>query len=135
MALKIKSMATSKELGLRAVGCYNGKVQVLSSVGAILNDINASDTSEINSVEFSQDGTMIVTGSEDGLVKIWNLSNNQLMKTFSSGSSINSTTISPNNMMVAAGNSDGQVLAWSMSNGLLPLDNFPFISHGIQLLA
>lgn len=129
-SLEIKSMATSRSSGLKAVGCYNGKVQVLSDGGDIFNDINASDTSEINSVEFSNDGTMIVTGSEDGLVKVWNLSNNELMKTFSSGSSINSATISPNNMIVAAGNSDGQVLAWSMSNEEAPLDNFPFINHG-----
>ena len=52
---------------------------------------------DYNDVEYSGDGTMVVTGSDDDFIRIWNSTTFVNLRSANLGSNINSVAFSPNN--------------------------------------
>jgi WD40 repeat protein len=72
----------------------------------------------VRSIAYSPDGNMVATGAEDGLIKLWSVSNGKEIKTFDvSQACINVVQFSPDGNLLASGSTDGCVRLWVVNNG------------------
>lgn len=63
-------------------------------------------------------GTIIVTGSEDTKVKVWDLRTNKPIQTYREHTgAINSVQLSPDSKWVASGGEDGSLRLWDIASG------------------
>ncbi len=75
----------------------------------------------ITSISFSLDGLIVVTGSFDGTVKLWDRQGNTL-STINHGGAVNSVSFAPDSQTLASASSDGTVKLWDREgNQLYPL--------------
>ena len=78
--------------------------------------------SEARSATFSPDGTLIVSGHEDGTIKLWDVKGGKLLRVLKGSSSdIRSVVFSPDGKFVVSGNNDedGRIELWSVRTGKL----------------
>ncbi len=71
----------------------------------------------INSVALSGDGKMIVSGSNDKLIKISKIKNGALIQTLHSKHRINSVSFSEDNKYIVSGTLRGHICIWSIVYG------------------
>ncbi|KIJ63470.1 hypothetical protein HYDPIDRAFT_112883 [Hydnomerulius pinastri MD-312] len=77
-----------------------------------------SDIREVNCLTISPDGKRIISGGDDGLLKIWDRKTQALLgKWKGQGKWIICVSISPNGKFVASGDRGGEVLMWDSTNG------------------
>jgi len=91
---------------------------------------------DVNSLAFSSDGKILVSGALDGAIKIWNWHKQELLKTFnrpapsqlipslvswfdSSVGGIWAVAISPDGKIIASGGSDQPINLWDADTGKL----------------
>ena len=75
-------------------------------------------SSDVNSVTFTPDGQMLVTGSDDLTIKLWNLTTKQEIRTFKGHSSyIYAIAISPDGQTIASGSADKTIKLWNLNTG------------------
>ena len=75
-------------------------------------------SNSVNSVAISPDGQILVSGSDDNTIKIWQLSTGQELRTLTGHSdSVNSVVISPDGQTVVSGSSDKTIKIWQLSTG------------------
>ncbi len=73
---------------------------------------------KVNSIAISQDGRTLASGSDDNTIKIWNLSNGQVIRTFNGhSSSVWSVAISSDGKTLASVDSKNIIKIWNLSNG------------------
>jgi WD40 repeat protein len=72
-------------------------------------------TNNVQSVVFSPDGQLVATGSSDGTIKLWQVSDGKLLQTIQGQAEVLSVDFSP----------DGTVLAAGSKNGLIRLFGIP----------
>jgi WD40 repeat protein len=78
------------------------------------------ETSKVYAVAISSDGNNLVTGGEDGKVKVWYLPTGQLLRKLEGHpSAVHSIAISPDGEIIATGSSDTTVKLWEMHTGAL----------------
>lgn len=64
----------------------------------------------------SPDGKYLLTGSTDGMVRLWDILSGNLMRTLSGHSGpVLSIAVSPDNLHAASGEEDGSVIVWDLS--------------------
>ena len=65
-------------------------------------------TSDVNSVVFSPDGRLVISGSDDGTTRIWDMidGSSKILAT-AAGAGVKSVAISSDGRLVAAGSYDG----------------------------
>jgi WD40 repeat protein len=72
----------------------------------------------VYSAAFSPNGKTIAAGCSDGTVKLWQISDRKLIKTFRGHMGIvSSVSFSPNGTVIASGGLDGTIKLWRVSNG------------------
>jgi len=88
---------------------------------------------EINSVSYSPDGQLLVSGSKDGTVRIWNTrTGEETMSPLRSGDgNVLSVAFAPNGFRIASGTSSGVVHVWEVSTGCAALQ--PLRGHSAQI--
>ncbi|MGI8500490.1 MAG: protein kinase domain-containing protein [Hassallia sp.] len=75
-------------------------------------------SSDVNSVSFTPDGQMLVTGSDDRTIKLWNLTTKQEIRTFKGHSSyIYAIAISPDGQTIASSSVDKTIKLWNLNTG------------------
>jgi WD40 repeat protein len=75
-------------------------------------------TTEIHSVSFSPDGTLLATGDEDKNIIIWNVKQGQRLKTLSGhDSAVNSVEFSHDGKRLVSGSFDQTAKIWDVSSG------------------
>jgi WD40 repeat protein len=102
-----------------AVACSNGKLKTYKlSDGTLLQDINAH-TNWVTTLAFSQDGSKIITGSDDDKIKIWDLNGNLLFTCLGHTNSITQVKVTPNNQWLVSSSKDNKIKIWDVNNGTL----------------
>ena len=71
----------------------------------------------VEEVSFSQDGTILASGSVDGTVRLWNVETHAPIDTLEIGSPVYAVSFSTNGTILAAGSGDGAVRLWNMKTG------------------
>ncbi len=72
-------------------------------------------TGSVLSVAFSPDGTRLLSSSEDGTARVWDVSTGQLLRTFSSLQALaNTATFSQDGQQVYIGGADNTVWRWDV---------------------
>ncbi|MHC1592864.1 MAG: WD40 repeat domain-containing protein, partial [Methermicoccaceae archaeon] len=72
-----------------------------------------SDT--VRSVAFSPDGKLVASGSNDGTVKLWNVSTRGYVATLEFNGPVLSVAFSPDGKLLASGSDDRTVKLWNVS--------------------
>lgn len=82
------------------------------------NEFTISSSSDYYDVDFSPDGTHVVTAAEDGFVRIWNASTFTNLRSANaiSGGEVTSVDWSPDGLYIAAGLSDDSMQIYYASN-------------------
>ena len=72
----------------------------------------------VKSLAISPDGQILVSGSDDNTIKIWQLSTGEELRTLTGHSeSVNSVAISPDGQILVSGSDDKTIEIWQLSTG------------------
>ena len=73
-------------------------------------------TAPVRCVSFNSNGTMLVSGSDDNTVRLWDLTTGMLKATLTGHEgTVNSVAFSPDGTMVASGSNDNSVRLWDVA--------------------
>ena len=72
---------------------------------------------KICALTFSVDGTLLVSGSDDKTIKLWDIQTGGVIKTFNYIASVTSVSISADNTTIATGSKDNAVCLWNIETG------------------
>ena len=73
---------------------------------------------DVNCVDFSPDGTQLLSGSWDTTMKLWNVVDGSLVKTFRGHTGrVYTLTFSSNGLQALSGSLDGTVILWDIAGG------------------
>ena len=76
-------------------------------------------TSQVGPVAFSPDGHFIVSGSEDGIINVWNATNGAEVSTIcASGGAVKSVDFSYDGSRFCSGSEDGTIGIWDTTTGV-----------------
>jgi len=116
----------SKVLALSSVGGYLVKLRDASTL-LYLRPLQEGTTVGLRSLEFSPDGSKLVGGSQDGIVRIWDVQTGSLLRTLEGHADIVFTaSFSPDGLTVASGSADKTIKLWNVESGAL---NRTLIGH------
>ncbi len=73
--------------------------------------------SMINSVSFSPNGRLIVSGSQDKTIRIWDLTSEVEILKITDNSYVHCVSFSPDGLRIASGNEKGTVQVWDVNSG------------------
>jgi len=72
----------------------------------------------VHSVSFSPDGKQILSSFEDGIVRLWDISSGQIIKTFSGHTSwVYSVCFNPDGKQILSGSGDSTINIWDVVSG------------------
>jgi WD40 repeat protein len=71
----------------------------------------------VSSIAVSPDGKSVLSGSEDGTLKLWNVASGRLLRTFDSPSPVTSSKFSPDGRIVFSGSRNGSINFWDVTSG------------------
>jgi len=115
------------------VGCLDNSASLLvvDMVGQPQSSLELTGhTDSVTSVSFTQDGTVVATGSYDCSIKLWSVTDGSLLTTIEeTGSEIESMLINPSKPIIIAGCADGSVWMWDISTPAEPVLNHMLRGH------
>lgn len=102
-------LAQTKETDKRGVAMPSGPAQTSSNTRPILADrpeliLQTGHTQSVNAVAFSPDNRWLASGGKDNVIKIWDLSNGNVLRTlYGHSSNINALAVSDDGKLLASG--------------------------------
>ncbi|KAF8350827.1 WD40 repeat-like protein [Amanita rubescens] len=73
-------------------------------------------TNNVTSVSFHSEGKWLVTGSEDGTIRIWDLRNTHPHRTYDNASPVNDVCVHPNQGELISCDQAGSIKQWDLSD-------------------
>ena len=101
-----------------AIGSEHGDIMILNAITGSQTAILSGHTKEVNSVMFSSDGTLLVSGSGDWAVKLWDVQTGGVIKTFSGHTQlVMAVSITADCTTIASGSYDETICLWNTKTG------------------
>ena len=101
-----------------AVGCQSGKIIILSAITGSQVAVLSEHTSWAKSLTFSSNGRLLVSGSYDKTVKLWDMQTGGVIKTFHGHRrQVSSVSISMDCFRIISGSGDGTICLWDIQTG------------------
>jgi len=101
-----------------AVGLYSGCIVILNAITGIQMVILSGHTGTVRSLVFSPDGTLLVSGSKDTTIKLWDMQTGGVIKTFYGHTDkVISVSISADCTTIASGSYDKTIRLWDIQTG------------------
>ncbi|NES04174.1 MAG: hypothetical protein F6K22_15835 [Okeania sp. SIO2F4] len=72
-------------------------------------------TGQVNSIDFSPDGQILVSGSTDGILRVWHFDGTLLKSLDTHQANVLSVKFSPDGQMLASAGSDGKIILWNLN--------------------
>jgi WD40 repeat protein/serine/threonine protein kinase len=128
---------------VRAAAGGGDPAQAPADLVAVRGDSRLAHWREVTSVAFSPDSKTLVSGSEDGTVKLWDAATGTVLRTWTGHvAGVTCVAFSADGKLVASGSWDGTVRLWEPATGkLLRILQHPqgvlcvALGHNDQLLA
>lgn len=101
----------------KACGTDDGKILVWDATNKLITTLD-DNAKAIRAVSFSPDGRLLVSVSDDNMIRVWNIESFQLDKSFESGlKGLKSVAFSSDGRLIATGGSNGVVGIWEAMTG------------------
>jgi WD40 repeat protein len=101
-----------------AVGLRSGDIIILDGNTGSQVAVLSGHTDWVRCVTFSSDGTLLVSGSDDETLKIWDIQTGGVVKTFHGHTHyVYSVSISSNHTTIASGSYDKTIRLWNIQAG------------------
>ena len=98
-----------------AVVCLNGDITALDGITGSQTAVLSGHTRMVKSLTFSSDGTLLVSGSNDKTVKLWDVQTGGVIKTFNGHTDwVVSVSISADCTMIVSGSEDKTIRLWDI---------------------
>jgi WD40 repeat protein len=105
--------------GLRLAVAHGEGVSILST-STFRERVRLLDLGKPRAVAFSADGSLVVTGSDDRGVRVWDAATGALLQTFKEHTGeVTSVAFSPNGKMLASGAKDSTVRVWDLTKNVI----------------
>ncbi|NES74282.1 MAG: hypothetical protein F6K24_58385, partial [Okeania sp. SIO2D1] len=72
-------------------------------------------TGQVNTIDFSPDGQILVSGSTDGILRIWHFEGTLLKSLNTHQVNVLSVSFSPDGKMLASAAADGKIILWNLN--------------------
>ena len=101
-----------------AVGSGSFSITIHNAITGVQVAILSGHTQWVSSLDFSPDGTSLVSGSGDGTIKLWDVQTGGIVRTFQGHTyHVNSVSISADCAMIASGSDDKTIRLWNIQTG------------------
>lgn len=111
------------------------KSSLIPAGGSLLRILTGHNDS-VNAIAITQDGKQVVSGSEDGVLMVWDLETGKKPLTLKAHSKlVTAIAISPDNKQVISGSEDGTLRVWDLTTGkkLFALAESGYIAMGLAI--
>jgi WD40 repeat protein len=101
-----------------AVGLESGEIIILNAVAGSQVAVLSGHTDWVRSLAFSLDGTLLVSGSHEKALKLWDIQTGGAIKTFYGHTGwVHSVSISADCTMITSGSVDQTICLWNIQTG------------------
>jgi len=101
-----------------ATGFMPCDITIFNALTGSQTAVLSGHTSYVRSLAFSLDGALLVSGSDDKTVKLWDVQTGGVVKTFHGHTLVVcSVSISADNTMIASGSADKTIRLWDIRKG------------------
>ena len=101
---------------LAVVGLRSGDIIILDAITGSHKSLLSGHTDSVSSLSVSRDGTLLISGSFDSTVKVWDIQTGGIVKTFRGFGKVHSISISPDAITIASGLGSG-ICLWDVQTG------------------
>ena len=98
------------------VGLDSGEIMILDAITGSRRSTLSGHWESVTSLAFSQDGTLLVSGSNDKTIKLWDIQTGGVIKTLYELSQVQSISISPDTAIIVSGSHD-TIRLWGVRTG------------------
>ena len=81
---------------------------------SLLNDRFVGHSDRVHSIQFSSDGKRVMTGSEDGTVRLWNAESGKQLSRFSHDASVNDALLIDDQNVIVSSSYDDTIRVWDI---------------------
>ena len=99
-------------------GNFTWRFFSLWDVATVSSDIATLEhTAGVSSVSFSPDGTLLASGTNNGIIFVWDVDTGENVETLAGHGGIISVAFSPDGTLLASGSYGGRVFVWDIDTG------------------